>query len=175
MKHLLLTGKPGVGKTTLIEKLIVVLRKIYPHIQITGFITKEVRSQSSRIGFNIHTLDGQRGLLARVEPIKQGQKYQVGKYFVELEDLETIGISSLRKSADIIILDEIGKMELFSQVFRETLKLILDGKTKIIGSIAWYDTPLIRKIKESSNVEVQVVTRQNRDNILKTLLDQIRI
>ena len=175
MKHLLLTGKPGIGKTTLIEKLIDILPEKYPNIQITGFITKEVRSQGSRIGFNIHTLNGKQGVLARVEPSRQGQKYRVGKYFVELEDLETIGISSLRRNADIIVLDEIGKMELFSQVFKDTLQVIFDGTTKIIGSIAWYDTPLIKKIKESPNVEVQVITKQNRDHILEYLLDQIRI
>jgi nucleoside-triphosphatase len=120
VKHLLLTGKPGVGKTTLIEKLIVVLREKFPLIQMTGFITKEVRFQGSRIGFNIYTLDGQLGVLARVEPSRRGQKYRIEKYFVELEDLENIGIASLRKCADIIVLDEIGKMELFSQVFKDT-------------------------------------------------------
>jgi nucleoside-triphosphatase THEP1 len=112
-------------------------------------------------------------VLARVEPSRQGQKYRVGKYTVELEDLETIGVSTLRKNADLIVLDEIGKMELFSQVFKDTLKIIFHGKTKIIGSIAWYDTPLIKKIKKNPNVEVQVVTRQNRDQILNILLEQI--
>ena len=173
VKHLLLTGKPGVGKTTLIEKLIDVLRERYPHIQITGFITKEVRSQGNRIGFNIHTIDGQRGVLARVELGKPNQKYRVGKYTVELEDLETIGISALRKDADIIVLDEIGKMELFSQVFKDTVEIIFNGKVKIIGSIAWHDTPFIKKIKERSNVEIQVVTKQNRNQILNILLKQI--
>ncbi len=65
IQHLLLTGKPGVGKTTLVEKLITCLYEEYPHLQLTGFITKEVRSQGIRSGFNINTLDGQQGVLAR--------------------------------------------------------------------------------------------------------------
>jgi nucleoside-triphosphatase len=173
IQHLLLTGKPGVGKTTLIERLIDRLRRHRPHIRMTGFITKEVRSQGSRIGFDIHTLDGQLGVLARVQPQGKGKKYLLGKYFVNLQDLETIGIPSLRKDADLIFLDEIGKMELFSEVFKDTINALFDGKKKIVATIAWYDTSLIKKIKLRPNVQLIEVTRQNRNAILKNLIDQI--
>ncbi|MFX1538951.1 MAG: nucleoside-triphosphatase, partial [Promethearchaeota archaeon] len=64
-KHFLITGKPGVGKTTLIQKLVSKIRSINPNCNISGFYTNEIRQDGLRIGFDIYTLGGQQGILAR--------------------------------------------------------------------------------------------------------------
>ena len=174
-KHILMMGKPGVGKTTLIEKIISSLHQEYPHLKITGFLTKEVRSKGVRSGFDIHTLNGLQGVLARTLFDDSIQRKRVGKYSVDLVDLETIGIPSLKKNADFIILDEIGKMELFSQKFKDALKLILDGKAMVLATIAWYDTPDTKWIKELPNIKILEVTRQNRDQLLIEIMNLIKI
>lgn len=87
---------PGVGKTTLIKKLINIL--IEKGIKTSGFYTEEVRKSRVREGFDVVTLDGKRGRLARDQSLLQGPvKYKVGKYSVLIQDFETIALPSLSK------------------------------------------------------------------------------
>ena len=178
VQHILLTGKPGTGKTTLIEKIITHLRQEYPHLLISGFLTKEVQSGGRRIGFDIYTLEGKKGVLARTEFNDNKKRKRVGKYQVDLEDLEAIGITSLKKKADIIILDEIGKMELFSDIFKETINILFQENTMVLATISYYDTPDTKRIKQIPNIKILEVTRQNRDHLIieikKYIKNQLR-
>jgi nucleoside-triphosphatase len=173
-EHLLLTGKPGVGKTTLIETIVADLRQNFPDLKLTGFITKEVRAHSVRIGFDLLTLDGKKGILARTSFKDKKHRNRVGKYFVDLEDLESIGIPSLQKEADLIILDEIGKMELLSHAFKEALEILFNGKTFLVATIAFYDTPETIKMKKAKRTRLIEVTHQNREHLPKRLIHQIK-
>lgn len=173
LRHLLLTGKPGIGKTTLIQGIISDLKDNFPDFTLTGFITKEVRAHGVRIGFNLHTLDGQTGILARTSFQDQKYRKKVGKYFVDLDDLETIGIPSLLEEADLILIDEIGKMELLSSTFKETLDILFKGKRFILGTISFYDSPDTIKLKQMSHTKVIEITLQNRDNLHETIMQYI--
>jgi nucleoside-triphosphatase len=175
VKHILLTGKPGTGKTTLIEKVITHLYQDYPHLNMSGFLTKEVRSGGRRVGFDIYTLEGKKGVLARTIFNDNNKRKRVGKYQVDLEALETIGITSLEKKADIIILDEIGKMELFSEKFKETINILFQEKIMILATISYYDTPDTKRIKALPSVMILEVTRQNRDQMLTEIMSQVRL
>lgn len=175
LHHLLLTGKPRIGKTTLIQSIIEKLSNDFPKFQLTGFITKEVRSHGERVGFDLCTLDGQTGILARTFFPDKKERQRVGKYFVDLEDLEKLAIPSLFKDADLIILDEIGKMELLSSYFKETIEILFKGNSLILGTISFYDTPETIKLKKLNQTKIIEVTHQNRDHLLETVIHEINL
>jgi nucleoside-triphosphatase len=124
--NVLLTGKPGVGKTTIIKKV------VEGRENAGGFYTEEIRDRY-RKGFKIMTLDGEEGILAHVD-IKN--RRTVGKYGVNTPDIDAIAVKSVEESLDreIIVIDEIGKMELYSEKFRDILGKALDTGN-VLGTI----------------------------------------
>ena len=166
-KNLLVTGPPHCGKSTLIER--VVSRIDVPSI---GFFTSEIREKGRRVGFKIVTLDGREGVLAH-EKIKG--KSRVGKYGVNLDDLDNIAVPSMIPSGpeQIVVIDEIGKMECLSLLFRQTLLQTLDSPNRVIGSIALKGGPFIQQIKARRDVKLIHVTEENRDGLAKSLLEEL--
>ena len=157
--NLLVTGLPGCGKSTLIEGVVTRIDR-----PTTGFFTREIREKGRRVGFAIETLDGAKGLLAHVNA---RSRLKVGKYHVILHDLEEIAVPSMiPKSPDeVIVIDEIGKMECLSNLFRETLQSTLDSPNRVIGSIALKGGGFIQAIKKRCDVEVIVLSPENRDGL----------
>ena len=155
-KNILVTGPPRCGKSTLIEKLIVGIEK-----PMTGFFTREIREKGRRTGFSIMTLDGKRGVLAH-ENIKS--RFRVGKYGVNLEDIDHIAVPSMlpAKPDEIVVIDEIGKMECFSSQFRQALMKILDSDQRVIGSIAQKGDRFIQTIKARDDVLLVDLSEKNR-------------
>jgi nucleoside-triphosphatase THEP1 len=166
-KNIMLTGPPRCGKSTVIEKFVQQFHK-----PITGFFTREIREKERRVGFSIITLDGKEGVLAHEE---NKSKRRVGKYGVNIDDLERIAVPSMipAKPDQIVIIDEIGKMECFSLLFRETLIQTLDSPNLVIGSIAQKGNPFIEKIKKRKDVLLVTVSEKNRDYLIGSLLQQI--
>lgn len=165
-KNILLTGPPGCGKSTLIEKLI---RRI--DRPLTGFFTGEIRERGRRVGFGLRTLDGREGILAHVN---MKSRTKVGKYGVNLEDLERIAVPAMIPSrpGEIVVIDEIGKMECFSRLFRETLVKALDSPNRVIASIALKGTPFIEEIKKRPDVRLVRITPENRNDLVQVLVDE---
>jgi len=164
--NILLTGNPRVGKTTIIKKVVENLR------DVGGFYTEEI-GEGYRKGFRIITLDGKEGILAHMD-IKS--RYRVGKYGVNIEDLENIAVKSVEKGLDrdIIVIDEIGKMELFSEKFRNTLEKALDTG-KVLGTIMKKSNYFADKVKNRKDVKVLLVEESNRDVLveeIKEILNQ---
>ena len=159
-KNILLTGPPRCGKSTLIEKVVERIQK-----PMTGFFTSEIREKGKRIGFSITTLDGRKGVLAHQ---KIRSRYRVGRYGVNLNDIDRIAVPSMlpAESDRIIVIDEIGKMECFSSPFRQTLMNILDSENPIIGTIAQKGDRFIQKIKERDDVLLIHVSEKNRDELV---------
>jgi len=168
MKNILLTGPPRCGKSTLIEKIIRQLDK-----PLTGFFTREIRVRGQRVGFSIVTLNGKEGNLARAG-IESPTR--VGKYGVNLDDLDRIAVPSMfpSRSDEIVVIDEIGKMECLSPLFRETLPKILDSKNQVIASIAQKGSPFIQKIKKRPDVLLVSVSEKNRDSLVVSLIRAIK-
>jgi nucleoside-triphosphatase len=166
-KNILITGPPRCGKSTLIEKLIKQITG-----PLTGFFTREIKREGRRIGFSIITLDGREGILAH-EEIKG--PHRVGKYGVNLESIERIAVPSIIPSRpeEIVVIDEIGKMECLSPLFRETVTQALHSSSAVIGSIAWRGSSFIEKIKEREDVLLVPVDERNRDSLAGYLLEQI--
>ncbi|MFX0198571.1 MAG: NTPase [Candidatus Hodarchaeota archaeon] len=163
-KHILVTGPPRCGKSTLIER---VVRKIEK--PVTGFFTLEIKEQGKRVGFSIITIDGKKGVLAH-QDIKSQPR--VGKYGVNLHDIDHIAVPSMipTKPDAIVVIDEVGKMECLSPLFRQTLIKILDTKHRVIGSIAQKGDQFIQKIKKRNDIMLIDVSEKNRDNLSHSLI-----
>jgi len=166
-KNILLTGPPRCGKTTLVEKLIYQINK-----PCRGFFTREIKEKGRRVGFSIITLDGQEAILAH-ESLKSS--IRVGKYGVDLNQFEKIAIPAIWPSAaeNILIIDEIGKMECYSTLFREVLLKIFGAPNQLIATIAWKGTPFIEKIKRRDDITLLEITLENRDALVGSLLGMI--
>ena len=166
-ENILLTGPPRSGKSTLIEKVIQRINK-----PATGFFTRELREKGQRVGFLIETLDGKSGILAH-QKIKS--RYRVGKYGVNLADLDQIAVVSMLPSTpdQIVVIDEIGKMECFSPLFKETLLRVLSSENQVIGSIAIKGDRFIQSIKKRDDVSLVSITDKTRDAALELFLKEI--
>ena len=165
-KTILLTGRPRVGKTTIIKD---VVRRLPG--QTGGFYTEEMRERGRRQGFKIVTLDGQEGLLAHVD-IKS--RMRVSKYGVNLADLESIGVTAIREALahkDYVVIDEIGKMELFSQAFKDAVWEAVHGDKPVLGTITLASHPWADGIKALPQVIIIEVTKANRDRIAQQVLN----
>jgi nucleoside-triphosphatase len=163
MKNILITGKPRVGKTTLIQCLV-------DHLESAGgFYTQEIIRNHVREGFKIITLDGSEGILA-----KKGMPspFRVGKYGVLTEDLEEIGVKAIEAAIpdkDVIVIDEIAKMELFSLPFKESVINALDCPKKVLGVIQLSNHPFLNRIRKRKDVTIYELTVHNRESIYQTI------
>jgi len=165
-KTILLTGRPRVGKTTIIKG---VVRKLPG--QVGGFWTEEMRERGRRQGFKIVTLDGQEGVLAHVD-IKS--RMRVSKYRVNLTDLEDIGVAAIREAVaqkDYVVIDEIGKMELFSQAFKDAAWEAIHSDKPVLGTITLSSHPWADSVKALPQVTIIEVTQANRDRLAQQVLD----
>jgi nucleoside-triphosphatase len=158
-KNILVMGRPGVGKSTLIERVVSGIQR-----PATGFFTREIREGGKRVGFAVVTLDGEEGVLARQDI--QG-RFRVGKYGVNLADIDRVAVPSMRPAGPdvIVVIDEIGKMECLSPLFREALITVLDSENPVVGSIALKGTPFIERVKSRKDVSLIEVTEKNRDDL----------
>ncbi len=169
-KNLLLTGLPGVGKTTVIRK---VLDSLPPQLKVDGFFTEEVREGGERIGFQIVTIDGQRAWLARKG---FSSPRRVGKYGVDVEAIERVIIPTLNRAvaqADLIVIDEIAKMELSHPAFAEVVWKCLESSKPVLGVIQRSQLPFIEKVKARADTVVWEVTPQNRNKLPEQIAEAI--
>jgi nucleoside-triphosphatase len=162
----LLTGQPGAGKTSIVKQAVAGVKG-----RVCGFYTEEIRGQGIRQGFRLVTLDGQTATLAHINFQSQ---YRVSKYGVDIDSLDRVGVSALNQAAqecDLVVVDEIGKMELFSVKFREAVQGIINSGKRLLGTIMLQSNPYADAIKRQPQVNLITVTRTNQDQVLKELRD----
>jgi nucleoside-triphosphatase len=164
-RNLLITGEPGIGKTTLVTKLAEELKTLHP----VGFYTAETRIKGVRKGFQLISFDGRRGTLAHVDcrsPIL------VGKYRVNVWAFEAF-LSSLNLAAtngQVVIIDEIGRMECHSRLFREVVEELLAQDRIVIATVALNGTGLIEHVKQRDDIVMFEMMRRNREELLGKVL-----
>ncbi len=171
-KNVLITGPPGVGKTTVIKKLSRGLNG-----GTCGFYTREIRDGGKRVGFELVSLkEDRRETLASVD---FNTSYRVGRYGVKpsrlepfLEEIE----NNLHEEREVIcfLLDEIGKMELFSQKFRRTVMQVLDSRFPVVATIMSSSHRYADAIKSREDTRLVEVSRENRDELPGKLLKVVR-
>jgi nucleoside-triphosphatase len=163
-----LTGRPGSGKTTLIRR--VLARLVRP---AGGFYTQEIREAGRRVGFEIFTLDGGHGVLAHVDI---SSKHRISKYGVDLCALETLAIPAIQDAVEhkkLVVIDEIGPMEILSREFRQVVLDILASSPGVLGSIVWRSTPFTDQIKSRPDVTLLEVTPENREELFEVILELV--
>jgi len=165
----LLTGSPGTGKTTVIRQAIA-----GSEIKAGGFYTEEIRSGGIRRGFRIVTLDGHDAILAHVD---NSSRCRVSKYGVDIQNLDNIGVAAIERAiaeSDLIVIDEIGKMELFSPRFREAALKAIDSGKRVLGTIMLNPHPLADDIKRRPDVKVMELTRSNHEQVLREITNWLK-
>jgi len=167
--NILITGVPGVGKTTLLAKACSALDECHP----AGFYTAEIREGRVRKGFELVDFDGRRALLSHV---RIESACRVGKYGIDVAGFEDFldSIPFFRVETDLIIIDEIGKMECFSSRFREIVQQALDSETPVIATIALRGRGMIATAKERTDVNLFRITGGNRDSILHEIIPTVK-
>jgi nucleoside-triphosphatase len=163
--NLLVTGLPGTGKTTLIINLAERLKELRP----AGFYTEEIREGGTRKGFELRSFDGKKGLLSHVDV---RSRRRVGKYGVDVSGFERFleSIPFGAPKTELVIIDEIGRMECLSSKFRNLAVEILDSEKPLIATVALKGSGLIAEIKARPDIQLFEITRQNRDGLLAEIL-----
>jgi nucleoside-triphosphatase len=164
-RFILITGRPGIGKTTVFRKTVDLLRN--QGWVVGGMVSFEIRKSGRRIGFEISDLlSDESGILAHI-CLKEGPR--VGRYRVNIEDLENIGVRAIQNAleeAEIICCDEIAPMELSSSLFRETISKAAKISKPFVGTIhSTVVASLIQELEIESSVQVLEVTKQNRNGL----------
>ena len=164
---------PGVGKTTVVQKVIAILKE--KGLKVGGIYCPEIRVNNIRVGFEIiDLLTGNRGTLSHID---QDNGPRVGKYRVNIQDLSNIGVKGLNKAirtADYIVIDEIGPMELQGEDFQEAVNNIIEGTKPVLGIIHWkMNHRLIDRIRARRDVKIVEVTLKNRETIANIIAEEI--
>ncbi|MFX1571422.1 MAG: NTPase [Promethearchaeota archaeon] len=171
---ILITGPPRCGKSTLISKLLDYFNKL--NYTIHGFLTPEIRKKGNRIGFDIKDIYSQEyRKLARIG--NYDTKYKVGKYSVFVEELEEM-ISKLEliefNEINLLVIDEIGKMELYSKKFQNFIRNIFSSDVTILATIGLkLKHPVKNFILDLPNVSIFNLNHQNFQEIYQKIVFKI--
>ena len=163
-KNILITGRPRVGKSTIIKKVVEKLCTA-GYKNIAGFYTTEIIRDNKRVGFSINTLDGRIGRLAEVG---FESPYRLGKYGIDMKSFEAVALTSLEhaiKTNSLIVIDEIGYMELKSKRFRELVIKALDSPAFVLAAIMRNKFDFADIIKARNDVEVITIRTDNRNRL----------
>ncbi len=153
------------GKTSVIQKLTSRLCG-----RAKGFYTEEIRKKGRRLGFELRLLTGESRVFAHVD---FKSPCRVGKYGVDVSALDELGVKTIREALveeKVIIIDEIGKMELYSRAFREVVTEVFDSRLPVVATITCKETAFTRKLKVRPGVNLIEVTHDNRDTLAEHIL-----
>ncbi|KAH7849274.1 hypothetical protein Vadar_015459 [Vaccinium darrowii] len=172
-KCFLVTGSPGVGKTTLIIKVLECLKNSHPNLKVQGFYTREIREGNERVGFEVVTIDGRRGPLASTtNSSPDSLKWPtVGRYKVDIASFESLALPELqvKEDTDLFVIDEVGKMELYSSSFFPAVLKVLESNIPLLASIpvpkAGRDIPGVARLRNHPGATVFSLNIGNRDAV----------
>ncbi len=163
-RAVVLTGRPGVGKTTVVREL---ARRLEAH-RLAGFYTEEIRDAGRRLGFRAVTLAGERSIIAHVD-FDAAQR--VGKYGVDVEAIDRLAETTLglRPAVDLYLIDEIGKMECLSERFVAAVRRLFEAPAWIVATVARSGPGLIAEVKNRPDVILREVTPVNRGSLARKM------
>jgi nucleoside-triphosphatase len=164
-KNIMISGMPGVGKTSLLKAILSQLP-----LSAGGFVSEEIREGGERVGFSLKSLDGREGILAHKN---LPTPHRFGKYYINLDDLEKIAVQSIEEAIsnkELIVIDEIGKMELFSPLFRQTVIRALDCPKPLLATLHRGNDPFLNSIRKREDTIVFWLTPKNKEEISAEIL-----
>ncbi|MFX1414131.1 MAG: nucleoside-triphosphatase [Promethearchaeota archaeon] len=172
----LIIGPPRCGKSTLITKLISYYKSM--DYGLGGFLTPEITEAGKRIGFDIYDIQSDKKLLLA----RKGNyhtKYKLGNYSIFIEEfnnyLNELKSRSL-ETLDLLIIDEIGKMELCSQPFIFFLKEVFHSDRKILATIGEnLKHPIKRELLDLPNLTILQLNLNNQQKIYKKIIEFLEI
>jgi nucleoside-triphosphatase len=167
--RILLEGRPGSGKTTVARRLVGELREA--GVRVTGFTTEEIREGRTRVGFAVEAVSGERAVMAHVD---FSGPPAVGKYGVDLVTFESIALPAMAGRADVVVIDELGKMELASEAFRRAVRTLLESEVSVVATVHVFNHPFTNALRRRPDVEVIRVTSANRDPLPVRLLGRLQ-
>lgn len=155
---LLITGVPGIGKTTVIKRVI----RSFPELPMAGFYTEEIRVNNIRQGFDLVTLQGARYTMAH---ISISPEHRVGRYGVAVAAIERAVTTALApgEAAKLYVIDEIGKMECLSPLFVRRMTSLLASGNTVVATVAMKGGGFVAAVKKRPGVKIREVTAKNRD------------
>jgi len=168
-QRVLLTGRPGSGKTTLIKRILNEVPQ-----RFGGFYTEEIRDHGARVGFKVVALEGGEAVFAHVDFTTPER---VGKYRLDLSALEAVGVDAIRKAVHgerLIVIDEIGPMEIRSAPFREAVVDALDSEIPVLATIFLRSLPFTDAIKSRPDVELIEVRPNNREELVPQMSEKFK-
>ncbi len=167
-KNIFITGRPRVGKSTLIKSFAQLLGE-----KAGGFYTEEISGEGirGRRGFRLITLAGESHILAEVDA---PSSYHVGRYGVFLDVMDKVGVPAIWQSIQDphqtwILIDEIGKMEEGSEKFKEALLAALSSSKRVLATIRWNDSSFTQALKKRNDVVMYKITVPNREEMTRQL------
>jgi len=166
-RTLLLTGRPGIGKTTVIKAVAGLFGS-----RAGGFYTEEMRGPGGRKGFRLVTLDGQEATMAHVN-FKGPGRPRVSRYGVDVEAIERVGVAAIRRTMQerrIVLVDEVGKMEFFCGAFKDVVLQAVGGPHTVIATVMTKPNPWVDALRMMPQVEVWEVTAKNRGELAKQVV-----
>jgi len=168
-QRVLLTGRPGSGKTTLIKRILNEVPQ-----RFGGFYTEEIRDHGARVGFKVVALEGGEAVFAHVDFTTPER---LGKYALDLSALEAVGVNAIRKAVHgerLIVIDEIGPMEIRSAPFREAVVDALDSELPVLATIFLRSLPFTDAIKSRPDVELIEVRPNNREELVPQMSEKFK-
>lgn len=171
--NFLITGSPGSGKTTVLKTIISNLRN--KDLETGGIYCPEIRSGGKRKGFRIiNIMSGESKILAHVE---QDQGPKVSKYRVNVSNIDIVSeeaISRALEDADVLVIDEIAPMEVYSEVFKEQVRKALDSEKPLLAAIHKRSkSGFIGEVKDRKDSELFVIEEKSRDKLPEKLTDLV--
>jgi nucleoside-triphosphatase len=165
---LLVEGRPGVGKTTMVKGVVACLRQA--GLGVCGFTTGEIRIAGRRVGFAVEPIGGGEGVLAHVD--LPGPP-RVGRYGVDLAAFESAALPSLQEPGDVVVIDELGKMELASTRFVDAVRDLLASDRSVLASVHAHRHPATDRIKRDRSLEMLRITVSNRNQLVDEISDRL--
>ena len=168
--RLLLEGRPGIGKTTVARRLLRLLQEV--GVPVGGFTTAELRAGGRREGFLVEAVSGAREVLAHVD--LPGPP-RVGRYGVDLAAFDRVALPALRtpRTGGVVVVDELGKMELASAAFRDAVMQLLDRDVAVVATVHQARHQLTDALRRRPGILVVRVTEATRDGLPEQLMDPL--